>query len=197
MQGAYFSTHYSPESKDPRMVKFVAAFKQRYNAMPNALAAWPMTPRSMLFAAIKRAGQYRPAKIRDAIAATKDFPGVTGNITIDKRPQRRQARSSCCKCGADAMRISARLSRRAVVRDAVGSQQEAVRRACVISSGAQGSFSDRCVQSRNLLSWSSVTPNKKISHCTALARASLMRSARASLSCVPLEMTQARRTASC
>jgi branched-chain amino acid transport system substrate-binding protein len=33
--------------------------------------------------AIKRAGSTDPAKIRDAIAATKDFPGVTGRITID------------------------------------------------------------------------------------------------------------------
>jgi branched-chain amino acid transport system substrate-binding protein len=34
--------------------------------------------------AISRAGSTDGAKIRDAIAATKDFPGVTGNITINK-----------------------------------------------------------------------------------------------------------------
>jgi branched-chain amino acid transport system substrate-binding protein len=33
--------------------------------------------------AIKRAGSLEPAKIRDAIAATKDFAGVTGKTTID------------------------------------------------------------------------------------------------------------------
>ena len=33
--------------------------------------------------AIKRAGTTDGAKVRDALAATKDFPGVTGKITID------------------------------------------------------------------------------------------------------------------
>ena len=33
--------------------------------------------------AMKRAGSTDGAKVRDALAATKDFPGVTGNITID------------------------------------------------------------------------------------------------------------------
>ena len=35
--------------------------------------------------ALKRAGRPSGAKLRDAIAATKDFPGVTGKITIDAR----------------------------------------------------------------------------------------------------------------
>jgi branched-chain amino acid transport system substrate-binding protein len=34
--------------------------------------------------AIKRAGSTDGAKIRDAIAATKDFHGASGTITIDK-----------------------------------------------------------------------------------------------------------------
>jgi branched-chain amino acid transport system substrate-binding protein len=35
--------------------------------------------------AIKRAGTTDAAKLRDAIAATKDFPGITGKITIDEK----------------------------------------------------------------------------------------------------------------
>jgi len=31
-----------------------------------------------------RAGSSDGAKVRDALAQTKDFPGVTGKITIDK-----------------------------------------------------------------------------------------------------------------
>jgi branched-chain amino acid transport system substrate-binding protein len=34
--------------------------------------------------AIRRAGSTDPVKLRDALAATKDFPGASGNITIDK-----------------------------------------------------------------------------------------------------------------
>ena len=39
---------------------------------------------SILFDAIKRANSTDGAKVRDAIASTKDFPGITGKITLDK-----------------------------------------------------------------------------------------------------------------
>jgi branched-chain amino acid transport system substrate-binding protein len=40
---------------------------------------------AMLLAdAIKRAGTTDGPKLREALAATKVFPGITGNITIDK-----------------------------------------------------------------------------------------------------------------
>jgi branched-chain amino acid transport system substrate-binding protein len=37
----------------------------------------------LLADAMKRAGTTDPAKVNAAIAATKDFPGVTGKITLD------------------------------------------------------------------------------------------------------------------
>jgi branched-chain amino acid transport system substrate-binding protein len=39
----------------------------------------------MLVDALKRAGTTEPAKLRDALAATKDLHGVTGTITLDER----------------------------------------------------------------------------------------------------------------
>jgi branched-chain amino acid transport system substrate-binding protein len=84
IQGSYFSTHFSAESKDPRVVKFVADYKKQFNADPDGISAVAYDGASILYDAIKRAGSTDPAKIRDALAATKDFPGVTGKITIDK-----------------------------------------------------------------------------------------------------------------
>jgi branched-chain amino acid transport system substrate-binding protein len=84
VEGCYFSTHYSPLSKDPRVVKFVADYKQRFNKVPDALAAVAYDAARITVDAIKRAGSTDRDKIRDALAATKDFPGVTGNITIDE-----------------------------------------------------------------------------------------------------------------
>jgi len=84
VQGTYFSTHYAPQSKDPRVVKFVGDFKKRYNKVPDALAAVAYDAARLMIDAIKRAGSTDRAKIRDEIAATENFPGVTGNITIDK-----------------------------------------------------------------------------------------------------------------
>ena len=34
---------------------------------------------------VKRAGSTEAQKVRDALAATKSYPGVTGNITIDEK----------------------------------------------------------------------------------------------------------------
>jgi branched-chain amino acid transport system substrate-binding protein len=45
----------------------------------------------VLFDSIRRAGTTDGPKLRDAIAATKDFPGVSGEITIDDK---RNARKS-------------------------------------------------------------------------------------------------------
>ncbi len=85
VQGCYFSTHFSPGSNDPRVVNFVAAYKKRFNGeTPGALAAVAYDAANLLYAAIERAGSTDGPKIRDALASTKDFPGVTGNITIDK-----------------------------------------------------------------------------------------------------------------
>ena len=38
----------------------------------------------MLFDAMARATEVTPEAIKNALAATKDFPGATGTITIDK-----------------------------------------------------------------------------------------------------------------
>ena len=38
----------------------------------------------LLFDALRRAGTTDSAKLRDAIATTRDFSGVTGRITLDQ-----------------------------------------------------------------------------------------------------------------
>jgi branched-chain amino acid transport system substrate-binding protein len=84
LQHSYFSTHFAPDSKEPRVVTFVRKFRHRYGITPDALAAVAYDAARIMVDAIKRAGGTDRARIRDAIAATKNFPGVTGNITIDK-----------------------------------------------------------------------------------------------------------------
>lgn len=85
IQGCYFSNHYSAQAKTPKVVAFVADYKKRYGANPpDALAAVAYDAAYLLSDAIKRAGAPDRAKIRDALAATKNFQGVTGTISIDK-----------------------------------------------------------------------------------------------------------------
>ncbi|RYG71061.1 ABC transporter substrate-binding protein [bacterium] len=84
VQGCYFSNHYSPQSKDPKVVKFVADYKKLYGETPDALAAVAYDAAYILSDAITRAGAPDRAKLRDALASTKEFAGVTGTISIDK-----------------------------------------------------------------------------------------------------------------
>ncbi len=88
VDGCYFSTHYAIDDKNPetqkRVADFVKAYRAQYKESPNGLAALGYDAAKIMCDAIKRAGTTNGTKIRDALAATKNFPGVTGNITIDK-----------------------------------------------------------------------------------------------------------------
>jgi branched-chain amino acid transport system substrate-binding protein len=83
LNGDYISNHYSVDDPSPAIQKFVADYKGRYNILPDALAALGYDSMKVLADAIKRAGTTENVKLRDAIAQTKNFPGVTGQITID------------------------------------------------------------------------------------------------------------------
>lgn len=83
LNGDYISNHYSVDDPSPAIRKFVADYEARYKMQPDALAALGYDSMKVLADAIKRAGGTDSAKLRDAIAQTKDFPGVTGSITLD------------------------------------------------------------------------------------------------------------------
>jgi len=83
VDGDYFSTHFSPEQKDPAVEKFVADFTAKFGMAPDAMAALGYDSAMILADAMKRAGSSEGPKVRDALAATKDFSGITGKITID------------------------------------------------------------------------------------------------------------------
>lgn len=83
-EGSYFSNHYSPDATTPEVQDWVKKYKAKYNAVPDALATLAYDATNMLTNAIVKAGSNDPSKIRDALAATKDFKGVSGNITMDK-----------------------------------------------------------------------------------------------------------------
>jgi branched-chain amino acid transport system substrate-binding protein len=88
LNGCYFANHYSVDDPNPAVQKFVGDYKARYKAVPDALAALAYDATRILAAAIRRAGSTAGDKVRDALAVTKDFPGVTGRITLnaDRNP---------------------------------------------------------------------------------------------------------------
>lgn len=83
LNGCYFSNHYSADSDAPVVQDFVAAYKNKYQETPNSMAALSYDGLKLLADAIVRANSTDPAKIRDALAQTRDFQGVTGRVSID------------------------------------------------------------------------------------------------------------------
>lgn len=83
VEGAYFSTHYSAESKDPAVISFNERFQKRWGSRTDALSALGYDSAMLLIDALKRAGSTEPEKLRAALAGTKNFRGVTGIITLD------------------------------------------------------------------------------------------------------------------
>ncbi len=84
MAGGYFTNHYSPEDTRPEVQKWVQDYKAKYGSTPDALATLAYDATNLLLNAIKTANSDDPTAIRDALAATKDFPAVSGKITFDQ-----------------------------------------------------------------------------------------------------------------
>lgn len=85
LEGCYFSTHVSTENPDPAVQGFIKKYKEKYNMMPDAMSFLSYDAGLILFDAIKRAGSTEPEKIKNELAKTKDFAGVTGKISINEQ----------------------------------------------------------------------------------------------------------------
>jgi hypothetical protein len=84
LNGSYMANHYSVDDPAPATQKFVNNYKSRYNGTaPDAIGALAYDAMLVLADAIKRAGTTDGAKLRDAIAQTQNFQGVTGSISIN------------------------------------------------------------------------------------------------------------------
>lgn len=84
IKGSYFSNHYTTESTDKRVTEFIEKYRKQYGGKtPDGLAALGYDAARVLFAAMERSTDMSTKSIRDEIAATKDFAGVTGTITIN------------------------------------------------------------------------------------------------------------------
>ena len=93
MEGKYYSTHYSPDNQAPEVQDFVRKFRARFDGeTPDAMAALGYDSAMVLADAIRRAGETNGRAIRDAIADTRDYSGVTGKTPID--PERNATKAA-------------------------------------------------------------------------------------------------------
>ena len=80
----FYSNHYSRQDPRPEVRSFVARFGQRFpGETPDSVAALSYDAARLLFAAMERAPSLSGQDLASALAATRDFPGITGTISMD------------------------------------------------------------------------------------------------------------------
>ena len=103
LNGSYYSNHFAVDNPEPRLQAFLAKFKAKFGKEPDAIAGLAYDAGDVLFTCMEKMASEDPktfaglssakagtperkaacAKLRDMIAATQGYPGVTGNITLD------------------------------------------------------------------------------------------------------------------
>jgi branched-chain amino acid transport system substrate-binding protein len=84
INGGYFTNHYSPDDKSPKVVEFVNAYKAKYNGkVPDALACLTYDGASLVVEAIKKAGTTDREAIKNAMT-TLEAQVVSGKVKFDK-----------------------------------------------------------------------------------------------------------------
>ena len=92
LDGAYYTNHYSPSDPSPAVKQFVNKYTAKYQKTPDSMSALSYDAIYLLKDAIERAPAIERKAVRDQIAQTGAFKGVTGTIAIDgKRNARKPA----------------------------------------------------------------------------------------------------------
>jgi branched-chain amino acid transport system substrate-binding protein len=83
VDGSYFTSHFAVDDTSPRGRRFADAFLAAYGEAPDSFAALGYDSALLAVDALRRARDLSGPAIRDALAATRDFPGVTGTLSFD------------------------------------------------------------------------------------------------------------------
>jgi branched-chain amino acid transport system substrate-binding protein len=88
IEGSYFSDHYFVGDTRPVVQKFVNEYQKRHGKKPEATAALGYDALHIWANAVNRANSLDRKAVRDQIAATKDYVGVSGTISMgaDRNP---------------------------------------------------------------------------------------------------------------
>jgi branched-chain amino acid transport system substrate-binding protein len=83
--GIFFSTHVSYDSPRQEVRSFVEAWKASFGAEPdNGFAALGYDTVGLIADAVRRGKSSEPSQVRRALAATRGYPGVTGEISYSE-----------------------------------------------------------------------------------------------------------------
>jgi branched-chain amino acid transport system substrate-binding protein len=83
LDGGYFTTQFSRDDPRPVAQDWIKRYQAKYGSQPDAIAALAYDAANLLYTAIKEANSDDPAKVKDVLAAVKDYQGVSGQISFD------------------------------------------------------------------------------------------------------------------
>lgn len=83
VEGCFFSNHFSAEDPAPKIQEFLSKYRERFNGEPDAMSALGYDAAMILVDAIKRANSVSGDAIRQALADTRNYPAVTGLISLN------------------------------------------------------------------------------------------------------------------
>jgi branched-chain amino acid transport system substrate-binding protein len=103
MNGCYYSNHWALDFPDPRLQEFLKEYREKFKGDPDAIGGLAYDAANVLFQSLETLATQDPQafkglgsskagseerrqachKLRDIIAATARYPGVTGTITLD------------------------------------------------------------------------------------------------------------------
>lgn len=83
-ENCYISDHVSMEDPKPAVQNFVKDYKAKFNTDPTSMSALGYDAAKLLIAALKSAKTLDHTAVKDAIATTRNFNGISGDITINK-----------------------------------------------------------------------------------------------------------------
>jgi branched-chain amino acid transport system substrate-binding protein len=82
LKDSFFVGHFYPKSELVGAQKFIDSYKKAYGLVPDGLAALGYDAAWILLEGLKRSNLASPDTLREAVASTKDFQGITGKISI-------------------------------------------------------------------------------------------------------------------
>ena len=85
LNNTFFTNHYSPDADSAESKAFVSAYEKEYKQRPDAPAVLGYDGIKLLADAIGRAGGDDPAKVTAALADTKSFKAVTGEMKLNEK----------------------------------------------------------------------------------------------------------------
>jgi branched-chain amino acid transport system substrate-binding protein len=103
MNGCFYSNHWALDAPDPKLQDFLKAYRDKFKGDPDAIGGLAYDAAQVLFQSLEQLATQDPKafaglgsskagteerkaacrKLRDLIAATAQYPGVTGTITLD------------------------------------------------------------------------------------------------------------------